>query len=102
MTTALHTNNTIDYQPRRTSPVANLDRYRRQVRETSKWRQPKQTEEELRQELSLAFSDLGGATFALARQGTLNDQQLAPRVRRIEELYAQLGALADTVGTRAA
>jgi hypothetical protein len=32
----------------------------------------------VRHELALAFADLGGATFALASGGALNDQRLAP------------------------
>jgi hypothetical protein len=43
-------------------------------------------------ELNLAFTDLGGAAFALAHQGALNDKRLAPRVSRICELFAQLDA----------
>ncbi|HZE04923.1 MAG TPA: hypothetical protein VE127_06855 [Solirubrobacteraceae bacterium] len=46
-----------------------------------------------RQELNLAFADLGGAAFALARQGALDDKRIAPRIRRILELFDQLDAL---------
>ena len=48
---------------------------------------------QLRHELDLAFADLGGATFALAHHGALNDPRLAPRVHRIHELYARLNEL---------
>jgi hypothetical protein len=51
-------------------------------------------ETQIERELNLAFTDLGGATFALAHQGALDDKRLAPRVRRILELFAQLDALA--------
>jgi hypothetical protein len=47
----------------------------------------------VRHELALAFTDLGGATFALAHQGALNDERLAPRVQRIHDLFAQLNPL---------
>jgi hypothetical protein len=51
-------------------------------------------ESQLRHELNLAFSDLGGAAFALAHHGALNDKRLAAHVQRIHELYAQLDAIA--------
>jgi hypothetical protein len=41
-------------------------------------------------ELALAFADLGGATFALAHHGALNDARIAPRVQRIHDLFVQL------------
>jgi hypothetical protein len=44
-------------------------------------------------ELTLALSDLGGATFALAHHGALTDERLASRVRQIHELFKQLNAL---------
>jgi hypothetical protein len=43
-------------------------------------------------ELNLAFADLGGAAFALAHHGALNDKRLAPQLQRIHQLYAQLDA----------
>jgi hypothetical protein len=51
------------------------------------------TESQLRHELNLAFTDLGGAAFALAHQGTATDARLAPRVQHIHDLYAQLDAI---------
>lgn len=49
-------------------------------------------ENQIGQELNLAFADLGGAAFALVDQGALDDQRLAPRVSRILELFAQRDA----------
>jgi hypothetical protein len=46
--------------------------------------------------LNLAFADLGGAAFALAHHGALNDKRLAAHVQRIYELYTQLDAVART------
>jgi hypothetical protein len=51
---------------------------------------------ELKHALSLAFTDLGGAAFALAHHGALTDKRLAAHVDRIHELYRQLDALAHT------
>lgn len=48
---------------------------------------------QVKHELALALTDLGGATFALAYHGALNDDRLAPRVQRIHDLYTQLDAL---------
>jgi hypothetical protein len=48
---------------------------------------------QLQHELAFAFADLGGATFALAYHGALTDDRLAPRVRRVRDLYTQLSAL---------
>jgi hypothetical protein len=53
-------------------------------------------EAQLRHELVLAYADLGGATFALARHGALIDPRLAPRVRRICDLTDDLAALSRT------
>src|SRR5262249_14515757 len=54
-------------------------------------------ETQLAHELSLAFTDLGAAAFALAHHAALNDKRLAPRVQRIHQLHAQLDALAHRV-----
>ena len=51
------------------------------------------TETQLGHKLNLAFADLGGAAFALAHHGSLNDNRLAPQVQRIHQLYAQLDTL---------
>lgn len=51
---------------------------------------------QLTHELNLAFADLGGAAFALAHHGALNDKRLAPQVQRIHQLFAQLDALAHS------
>jgi hypothetical protein len=48
---------------------------------------------QVKHELGLALTDLGGATFALAYHGVLNDERLAPRVERIRDLFTQLSAL---------
>jgi len=48
---------------------------------------------QVKHELALALTDLGGATFALAYHGALNDERLAPRVQRIYDLFTQLSAL---------
>lgn len=52
-----------------------------------------ETETQLRHEVNLAFADLGGAAFALAYLGALNDKRLVPRVQRIHQLHAQLDAV---------
>lgn len=49
-------------------------------------------ENQIGHELNLAYTDLGGAAFALAHQGALDDKRLASRVSRILELFAQLDA----------
>jgi hypothetical protein len=51
------------------------------------------SETELRQELNLAFADLGAAAFALAHHGKATDPRLAPRVQHIHNLYVQLDAI---------
>jgi hypothetical protein len=48
---------------------------------------------QVKHELALALTDLGGATFALTYHGALNDERLAPRVERIYDLFTQLSAL---------
>jgi hypothetical protein len=48
---------------------------------------------QVKHELALALTDLGGATFALAYHGALNDERLVPRVQRIHDLFTQLSAL---------
>jgi hypothetical protein len=48
---------------------------------------------QVRHELDLALTDLGGATLALANHGALTDERLAPRVQRVHDLFAQLSAL---------
>jgi hypothetical protein len=57
---------------------------------------PTDADTQLRHELNLAFADLGGAAFALAHHGALNDKRLAPHLQRIHQLYAQLDALAHS------
>jgi hypothetical protein len=57
------------------------------------------TDSQLRHDLNLAFTDLGAAAFALAHHGALNDRRLAPRVRQIHELVAQLDTLAIATPT---
>jgi hypothetical protein len=62
-------------------------------------------ESQLKRELNLAFTDLGGVAFALVHHGALDDKRLASRAQRIHELYAQLdavGALARARSSRAA
>jgi hypothetical protein len=74
--------------------VLNLEAFRRETGSAAAQRENAQ-ETQLRHELTLAFSDLGGATFVLAHLGALNDPRLASRVQRIENLYAQLAEYAD-------
>ena len=50
-------------------------------------------ESQLKHELNLAFTDLGGVAFALVHHGALDDERLASRAQRIHELYAQLDAV---------
>jgi len=93
--------------PREHGQVLNLDAFRRELEHTSGPRTAPQSrdgadiqaaaaEAQLRHALNLAFADLGGATFALAHHGALNDNRLAAHVQRIHQLYAQLDALAHT------
>jgi hypothetical protein len=64
--------------------------------QAARTRAGKRDEAEVRNELALAYADLGAATFALARHGALIDARLAPRVRRVSELTAELAALRPT------
>ena len=48
---------------------------------------------QVRHELVLALTDLGGATLALAYHGALTDERLAQRVQGVHHLFAQLNAL---------
>jgi hypothetical protein len=93
--------------PREHGQVLNLDAFRRQLehapgRHTApQSRQGADTqtagaEAQLNHELNRAFADLGGAAFALAHHGALNDNRLAAHVQRIHQLYTQLDALAHT------
>ena len=88
---------------RQRAQILDLDAFRRQLERTSGQTTFRQTarpadaqttnaETQLRHELNLAFADLGGAAFALAHHGALNDKRLAPHVQRIHELFAQLEA----------
>jgi hypothetical protein len=90
--------------PRQHAQILDLDAFRRQLERASGQPTPRHTgrpadthttdtETQLRHELNLAFADLGGAAFALAHHGALNDKRLAPRVQRIHQLHAQLDAL---------
>jgi hypothetical protein len=51
---------------------------------------------QVKHELALALTDLGGATFALAYHGALNDERLVPRVQRVRDLFTHLSALDHT------
>jgi hypothetical protein len=93
--------------PREHGQVLNLDAFRRHLEHTSARHTAPQSrdgadtetagaEAQLKHALSLAFADLGGAAFALAHHGALNDKRLAAHVQRIHELYTQLDALAHT------
>ena len=89
--------------PRQNGHILNLDAFRRQLksasrRHTARQADPRTTDADtqLRHELNLAFTDLGGAAFALAHHGALNDQRLTPHLQRIHQLYAQLDALAHS------
>jgi hypothetical protein len=85
--------------------VLSLDAFRRQLGRTSDRHTVPQSREgaetwtaeaegQLKHALNLAFADLGGAAFALAHHGALNDNRLAAHMQRIHELYTQLDALA--------
>jgi hypothetical protein len=89
--------------PRQNGHVLNLDAFRRQLESASGQLTARQADTrttdadtQLRHELNLAFADLGGAAFALAHHGALNDKRLAPHLQRIHQLYAQLDALAHS------
>jgi hypothetical protein len=75
--------------PRQHAQILDLDAFRRHVDTID-------AETDLKHALNLAFADLGGAAFALAHQGALNDNRLAAHVQRIHQLYTQLDALAHT------
>jgi hypothetical protein len=96
MTTTDSTRKQADRRPHEPAKVLELETFRRQLRDTSGSHRLEE-EAQLKEELMLAFSDLGGATFALAHQGTFSDKRLAPRVQRIEDLYARLAQL-ENVG----
>ena len=91
--------------PRQNAQILDLDAFRRHLEHASGQPTISQTqsladtqstdhESQLRHELDLAFADLGGAVFALAHHGALNDKRLAPRVQRIHQLYSRLDAMA--------
>jgi hypothetical protein len=87
--------------PRKDGHVLNLDAFRRHLERASGQHTARQTDTRitdtdtaLRRELTLAFADLGGAAFALAHHGAINDKRLAPHVQRIHHLYAQLDSVA--------
>jgi hypothetical protein len=87
----------------RSGHVLNLDAFRPQLRRASGPHTARQADTrrtdvdtKLRHELNLAFADLGGAAFALAHHGALNDKRLAPQLQRLHQLYAQLDALAHS------
>jgi hypothetical protein len=48
---------------------------------------------QVKHELAVALTDLGGATFALAYHGALDDERLVPRIQRIRDLFTQLSTL---------
>lgn len=110
MTTLLNTQISLDQLDRELRELTrehghflDLDAFRRQLdsasrRHTARWAdtQASDADTQLRHELNLAFADLGGAAFALAHHGALNDKRLAAHVQRIDELYVQLDALAHT------
>jgi hypothetical protein len=88
--------------PREDGQVLNLDAFRHPGRHpappfprTTDTR-PADPETQLKHALNLAFADLGGAAFALAHHGALNNKRLAAHVQRIHELYTQLDALTHT------
>jgi hypothetical protein len=97
--------------PREHGQVLNLDAFRRHLAHASGQHparpfpgaadtRPADAETQLKHALNLAFADLGGAAFALAHHGTLNDKRLAAHVQRIHELYTQLDAFAHTTPIR--
>jgi len=75
--------------PLTTWPAAALDRP--SAEEGSVPGSPEGTQ--VRHELVLALTELGGATLALAYHGALTDERLAQRVRRVHDLFTQLNAL---------
>jgi hypothetical protein len=92
--------------PRQHAQILDLDAFRRDLERpsdqpTASTALPTDTETadaetELRDELNLAFIDLGAAAFALAHHGTFTDRRLAAHVQRIHQLYAQPDASAHT------
>jgi hypothetical protein len=54
--------------------------------------EPGSTDAQLRDELTLAYIDLGAAAFALAHHGSLKDRRLATRLQRIYDLTGQLAS----------
>ena len=96
----------LDLAPRDHGQVLNLDAFRQQPEPVSRQHAPKyrhvaatqitDRETRLKHALNLAFADLGGAAFALAHHGALNDNRLASHVKRIHALYTQLDALPRT------
>jgi hypothetical protein len=98
--------NTLDQPHRQLQPsrqnghVLNIDAFSRRLEGTfgpdiACQADPRTTDADthLQRELKVAFADLGGAAFALAHHGTATDPRLAPHVRHIHALYAQLGTI---------
>jgi hypothetical protein len=100
MTTTPETRSQTNRDQQTAGQILNLDAF---------WRDPRplgqhhyaHEQARIRDELTLAFSDLGGATFALAHHRALADPRLAAHVQRIEQLYAKLGEFDETDGDHA-
>ena len=76
--------------------VLDLDAFRRQLSDPPPESQSSADREgELREELNLAFTDLGAVAFALVHHGALTDKRLIAGVQRIRQLSADLDAISD-------
>ena len=76
--------------------VLDLDAFRRRLDDSPPESQSSADREgELKEELNLAFTDLGAVALALVHQGALTDKRLVAGVQRIRQLSADLDAISD-------
>lgn len=81
---------------RKHAQVLDLDAFRRQINDPPpKSQSSADREGELKQELNLAFTDLGAVALALVHHGALTDKRLVAGVQRIRQLSADLDAISD-------
>lgn len=76
--------------------VLDLDTFRRQISDPPpKSQSGADREGELKEELNLAFTDLGAVALALVHHGALTDKRLVAGVQRIRQLTIDLDAISE-------
>ena len=76
--------------------VLDLDAFRRQISDPPpKSQSGADREAELKEELNLAFTDLGAVALALVHHGALTDKRLVAGVQRIRQLSTDLDAISE-------